>query len=112
MAKKSSFKHLRMLAAQLPVQFQDGNIYIPGAEILKRNKNAKDAEGNAIDPEKVYKGATQFPVSNYRRMKKLFKKEGEAGVNKYVDDIIEQHQQTIRGHANVLNSMPSQPMSI
>jgi hypothetical protein len=45
-------------------------------------------------------------------MKKLFKKEGEAGVNKYVDDIIEQHQQTIRGHANVLNSMPSQPMSI
>jgi hypothetical protein len=110
--KKKSLKNLQMLAMQIPAQRQEANFYVLGAEILKNNKHAKDRSGNPIEADKTYKAGGTMPLSNYRRLKKIFKKHGEEGVNKYVSDVMQSFEEATQQHANVLASMPSQPMSI
>lgn len=114
MPDKRSFKNMRAVAANLPVQYHDGVMVIKGSEIIKQlGSVGKDKEGEKIDSDKWYKVPVQQPVNHYRRIKKLFNSKGYAGVSAYVDEVVQLHAESIVQHQNVMKDFPAmQPMSI
>lgn len=110
MPKKRSFKHMRAVASQLPVQFQEGAMVIKGEELIKaRGAVGKDAAEEKIDSEKWYRIATQQEVNHYRRIKKLFNQGGYQAVKTYIDEVVQLHAEAAVQHANVLAGMPAGP---
>lgn len=112
MSNKKVLKYLRQLSAKIPVQFTEGRFYAKGSEFLKRNKNAKDEKGGLLDENKVYSVPINYQVSNFRRMKKLYKKYGLSGVNSYVDDIISQQKNEVIMSASVQDVLSQQKFEL
>lgn len=100
-----------MLAAKLPIQFQDGHLMIHGSEIQKR-MNGTAKEGEPIKSDKWYRLDVQNQVNHYRRIKKIYKRMNSAGVTQYINEVLKLTADSVRQHHNVIASMPQQPMSI
>lgn len=113
MPKKRSFKHMRSVALQLPEQFQEGALVVSGADIIKaRGEDAKEVNGNPIDPDKPYRIAIYQRVNHYRRIKKLFNAKGYDAVREYIDNVIALYAESLVQHQQFMNTLPVQPMSI
>lgn len=102
MAKKSSYKQMRMVAEKLPANFTEGIMTITGGKILEHKPTAKDAEGNPVDEKKLYKIPVQYNVNHYKRIKKIFKAMGYKGVDQYVNELIDLEAETKVNHAKFL----------
>lgn len=101
---------MRAIAAQLPIQYQGGNLVIKGEELIRQlGAVGKDAEGNKIDSDKWYKVPTQQAVNHYRRIKRLFHDKGYPAVQEYIDQVIRLHAEATVQHQKVLAGMPVMP---
>lgn len=112
MPKKRSFKQMREVAAQLPVQFTDAAMTLKGEKILEQNPKAVDAKGTPIDPEKWYTSPTRQMVNHYRRIKKLFNSGGYPAVAEYVNGVADLEIEAAIQHQQFAATLPAQPMSI
>lgn len=78
---------LQKLASRLPFNYYEcktgASFY--GSEILASNPDAKDAEGQPINAVLKYTVNidTQRPVDHYRRLKRIYREKGWAGVEHY-----------------------------
>lgn len=60
----------------------------PGAEILKRNPNAKDQNGAALDPQKKYFVKLPLYINHFKKLRKLYKTDPSL-VERYCADVRE-----------------------
>jgi hypothetical protein len=98
--KKSHLRELRQLANLLPVTYQNRSVFrrIHGSEILKHKPEAKDQKGKAIDPNMHYmiKVSDQEPTNDYRRLKKIYRREGIKAVRQYCQEVHELNQNQVK----------------
>lgn len=89
---KEDLRDLRALASQLPATFTEAKVSrsVFGHQILERDPNYKDDDGNPLNPKKVYSVviAEKIMVNDARRLKKIYKNHGIVGVKKYVDEVV------------------------
>lgn len=90
---KEDLRDLRALASQLPPTFTEATVRrsVFGHQILEKDPHFKDADGNPLNPKKVYTVvvADKVLVNDARRLKKIYKTHGIGGVKKYVDEVVE-----------------------
>lgn len=87
MAKKSTYKNLRILAFQIAQRFKEGKAIVEGSKLLKHNKDIKDSNGYPIQARTTYYVRNHLPVFNFRRLKRLHAEKGETGVMAYIDEL-------------------------
>ena len=73
MGKAKIFKKLRKAAKKLPPAFVPVKVKRTGKELLEFNKDAKDKDGNPVEPKKIYNVTEQRQVNHYRELKNLSK---------------------------------------
>lgn len=89
---KQIHRDMQQIAARLPFNYVEhkASIQYRGSEILEQNPDAKDRDGNPIDPKKIYSiaGVQRHPVDHYKRMKRIYRRDGEAGVKHYIAEVM------------------------
>lgn len=96
--KEKDLKLLKMAAEKLPTTFQDGNVSqtVHGSDLLLKGV-AKLADGTPVEKNKVYLQKTNdremMPVNHFRRMKRLYLKNGIKAVYQYVDQVMTLHEE-------------------
>ncbi len=101
---------MRAVAAQLPIQYQDGMLVIAGSEIIRqKGTHFRDKDGNGIKSDQFYKIPVQNQVNHYRRIKKLFNQKGYDAVRDYIDGVVKLHAESIVQHDKVMASTDLAP---
>lgn len=89
---KQIHRDMQQIAMRLPFNYVEApaSIQYRGSEILEQNPEAKDKEGNPVDPKKIYSinGVQRHAVDHYKRMKRIFRKSGEKGVQHYITEVL------------------------
>jgi hypothetical protein len=89
---KQMYRDLQKIAQRLPFNYVEhkASLEYRGSEILEANPEAKDKEGNPIDPKKIYfiNGSQRHVVDHYKRMKRIYRRDGEDGVKHYVTEVM------------------------
>lgn len=90
---KKLLRQIRKAAQKMPPVPVKTKMRVSGAEILARNKDAKDGKGNPIDKNKFYIVPATQPKNHQKVMKRLLAEGGSAAVNKYIAEVFAEAQQ-------------------
>lgn len=79
------------------------NRKVPGSWLL--SKGVTELEGCKIEPNRFYHFESVNKVNHNRRMKELFKRNGEEAVRQYVDEMIQLHKESQSVVIDIVDSM-------
>lgn len=84
-------KELRRIAGKLPVFMERYPMYMTPRQMgpLDRKEALDLPDVTVLDPNKRYLIKKTRPVNHYRRLKRVFEKEGPDGVVKYIGKVRE-----------------------
>lgn len=84
-------KELRLLAIQLPITYREQTVLRVRYGQALLNEGIKEVGGKPVDPDAKYsvKVADKVPISNRKRLFKIYERDGMEGVRAYVDGVLE-----------------------
>lgn len=102
---KATLKLMRQAANNLPVVVRREKKTVSGLAILKENPDFTLKDGSKPKEDWNYSFEADMPVNHYRLMKQAYAKDGMEGVEAYLQSIVRQCANSVKGQNDVMRGL-------
>jgi hypothetical protein len=102
--KKTDIKALKMLADLLPQTYYEVPVQISGKALIEKGVKT-DGSGNKVDEKLYYQLTQKHPVNHNRRIRKVYEKDGQKGVEEYCQNVKDLAAESAKGISSLNETM-------